>query len=197
MENPLKIAICEDTDADARRLQLYAEQSGLPLLCERFESDEAFLHSFHAGRYDLVFMDIYMNNAVQGIKAAEAIRETDELVMLAFTTSSLDHTLESYRLKALMYLEKPVKAEDVKETLELALMKRKSLSLLTLTAAGGQRKDIPLDSILYFEQKNHVVEVHTASGVFVTSQSARMDEIEERLPRPPFLRCHRSFMVNL
>jgi DNA-binding LytR/AlgR family response regulator len=33
--------------------------------------------------------------------------------------------------------------------------------------------------------------------VFTTSQSARLDDIETRLPSPPFLRCHRSYLVNL
>ena len=35
------------------------------------------------------------------------IREMDETIPIAFTTTSTEHTLESYRLSVLKYLEKP------------------------------------------------------------------------------------------
>jgi DNA-binding LytR/AlgR family response regulator len=76
-------------------------------------------------------------------------------------------------------------------------MKRKSRPALTLTAAGGESVEVFLDAIMYFEQKNHIVELHTAEGVLRTSQSARLGELEARLPSPPFVRCHRSYLVNL
>jgi DNA-binding LytR/AlgR family response regulator len=146
--------------------------------------------------YDLIFMDIYMKS-LRGIETVEAIREKDENVTIAFTTSSPDHTRESYRLNALKYLEKPVTEKAVRDTLELALMKQKSRPMLTVTEAGGETADVYLDSILYFEHKNHVAELHTASRLIVTSQAARLDEFEKRLPSPPFLRCHRSYLINL
>lgn len=191
-----QVAVCEDAAADTAALESLLEKSGIPMEYRSFEKGEAFLRTFAAGRYDLVFIDIYMSG-MRGVEVAEAIRGTDENVVIAFTTSSTAHTLESYRLGALKYLVKPIKAEEVRQTLELALMVRKSRSFISLMAAGGKREDIPLNNILYFEHKNHVVEAHTSSGVFITSQSVKIDDIEKRLPSPPFLRCHRSFLVNL
>lgn len=195
MENPLRIAICEDVDADAALLRDCIDRSGIPAEWERFESGEALLRGFHAGQYDLVFMDIYMSG-MRGVEAAEAIRGMDRHVVLAFTTTSPDHALESYRLGALKYLEKPVSPQGVRETLELVLMKQKARAKITLLI-GGRQTGIPLDTILYFEQQNHVVEVHTTGGVLQTSQTVRMDGIEAALPSPPFVRSHHSFIVNL
>lgn len=195
MENPLRIALCEDLDTDATLLLDLIRQSGFPSKIERFSSGEELLRSFTAGRYDLIFMDIFMNG-IRGIEAVEVIRKTDEEVVIAFTTASLDYTLESYRLGALKYLEKPVTMDSVKETLKLALMNRKpraSINILT----GGKYIDILLDSIHYFEQRDHVVEVHMSSGILRTSQTVRMTDIEKRIPSPPFVRCHHSFIVNL
>jgi DNA-binding LytR/AlgR family response regulator len=192
----LQIAVCEDTPADAARIKQHIENSGIPSEVSYFESGEDFLRSFRAERYDLVFMDIYMSGET-GVQIAEKLRKTDKNTTLVFTTTSLDHTLESYRLKAVSYLEKPVQAEDIKEALELTLAKRKTRATITVTTEGGKNKDVPLDSIIFFEHQNHVVTLTTTTGVLRTIQAARLDEMEKRLPMPPFLRCHRSFIVNL
>ena len=196
MESVIKAAVCEDNSADAARLTSCIEQTGMPTEIESFGSAEALLESFTAGRYDLMFLDIYMSGET-GIHAARVIRETDKNVCLAFTTTSLDHALESYRVGAVKYLEKPVKAEGVKELLELALAKKKNRPAVTLAKAGGGQEDVPLDVILYFEKQNHNVEVHTSSGVLTAGRSVRLDELEKELPSPPFIRPHHSFIVNL
>jgi len=198
----LQIAICEDVQADAVLLESHIKKSGIPAECRCFGSGEELLASFCAGLYDLIFMDIYMNDmrgisAARGIETVKKIRETDVNVVIAFVTSSQDHTREGYQLKALRYLDKPVSAIDVKETLELALAQRKSRLHITLTLASGVRTELPLDSIMFFEQQNRVVRVHMPSGTLTTCQSARMDKMEAQLPSPPFLRCHNSYLVNL
>jgi len=198
----LQIAVCEDNPSDVALLESHIAKSGVPTQRHSFGSCQELLSGFTAGKYDLIFMDIYMKNtqgvyAAQGIEAAAKIRTIDKNVMIAFTTSSPDHTREGYRLKAFRYLEKPLVADEVKETLELALTQHKNRPFITITTTGGGHEDIPLDRIIYFEQQNYVIEVHTTSSLLRTSKSVRMDNLESRLPSPPFLRCHRSYLVNL
>jgi DNA-binding LytR/AlgR family response regulator len=181
----------------------HIENSGIRAEISCFADSDAFLRSFRAERYDIIFMDIYMRDDTgatdaAGIKTAEKIRKVDKNVTLVFTTSSIDHTLESYRLQAIKYLEKPLNAEAVKEALEFTFIKRKTRKTITIAVTGGKNMEVPLDDIIFFEHKDHVVTVHTtASGVLRTSQSARLDALEKRLPSPPFIRCHRSYIVNL
>lgn len=125
------IAICEDTPADAQLLLSYISDSGIAGRCESFSSGEALLEAFRPGKYDLIFLDIYMGG-MKGVDAAAEIRKADRTVTLAFTTTSTEHTLESYRLKAAGYLEKPVKREDVREMLSLVLAKRSSAAYISL-----------------------------------------------------------------
>ena len=61
------------------------------------------------------------------MEAVQKIREMDEAIPIAFTTTSTEHTLESYRLSVLKYLEKPVKQKDLDDLLHLG------------EAAAGQR----------------------------------------------------------
>lgn len=195
MKTPLNIAVYEDNPKDAQRLLRCITDSGIPAECSAFSTGEALLADFSAGRYDLVFLDIYLGEVQQGVDIAAKIRETDTAVTLAFTTTSTEHTLESYRLKAYAYLEKPVRPTDVREVLEQAQSKRKNAPSVKLLIEGAYR-DIPLDSILYFEQKNHAVLVNTLTEVLRTSQTVKLSDIEAQLPEG-FLRCHHSYIANL
>lgn len=195
MNAPLKIAICEDSADDAQLLINCIRLIGMPAAWDLYESGEALLSAFLPGKYDLIFLDIYMGG-MAGVEAARSVRNRDGNVVLAFTTSSDEHTRESYRLGALKYIIKPVAEKDVAEAMRLADMarrERKYISLLT----GGRHVEIPLDTILYFEVQDHAVLIHTSTGTLKASQAERLAAIELLLPCPPFLRCHHSYIVNL
>lgn len=195
METPLRIAVCEDVPEDADLLLRCISESGIPAECKVFSTGDELAKAFLPGRYDLIFLDIYMDEVQQGITAAAKIRETDTAVTLAFTTTSKEHALESYRLKACAYLEKPVRPADVREVLEQALNKRKNAPAIRLLIEGTFR-EISLDSILYFEQKNHAVWVNTLTETLRTSQTVKLGDIEPQLPEG-FFRCHHSYIANL
>lgn len=195
LEDLLNIAICEDQKEDVDILLDFIKKSGVPSVCNTFFSAEGLLDTFSPGKYDLIFFDIYMNG-MHGVKAATKIRQSDENVTLAFTTSSTDHALESYRLNAVKYLEKPINLKDVRETLELTLSKRTVIPRIPILTKG-KTQYIPIDTILYLEKNNHAVILHSLSGSIRASQTVKLSDIESMLPRPPFFRCHNSFIVNL
>ena len=194
MDTPLNIAVCEDRPGDRDLLLERIAACGIPARCETFACGEDLLAAFAPGRYDLIFMDIYMTG-MNGVAAAGKIQEADETVLLAFTTTSPDYTRESYRLGAPKYLEKPAGAGEIRETLELACLKRRSAAYITLLI-GGKRQEISLAGILYFEQQNHAVAVHTAAGTLQTGQQVTLSRLEPLLP-PAFLRCHHSYIAHL
>ncbi len=195
MNVPLRIAICEDQVEDASYLLNIIKKGHLPISCNIFTSGDDLLENFYLARYDIIFLDIYMPE-MEGIEVANMIREQDNTVVLAFTTTSTDHTLESYRLGALKYLEKPVKAKEVYEILDLAYLKKIHVPSISILI-GGKLEYIPTDTILYFEHQNHKVLIHTLWETLYTSQTVKISSIETKLPCPPFLRCHHSFIVNL
>lgn len=195
MDTPLHIGICEDEDCDADLLLDYINKSGIPVNCSTFSSGEELLENFHPHLYDLIFFDIYMKG-IRGIDAASKIRQSDDNVIFAFATGSLEHTLESYRLGALKYLEKPVKAADVRELMELAFARRKSKPRVTFMVEGKNLYIIQ-DDIIYIEQKNHKVIINTFYGSIRGTQRIKLSDVENILPYPPFFRCHQSYLANL
>lgn len=191
-EMPLKIAICEDNPKDAESLSSFIENCGIPHSLEVFCKAEDLMALFQPCKYDLIFFDIYMD-ALTGVEAAARIRETDSFVSLVFTTTSLDHTLESYRLGAIKYLEKPLTEKAVKDTLKISLGIR-DLNCLSVFSEG-KTINIPLPSVIYFELRNRYVTAVTTGGIIRISQLAKLSDIEKMLP-DNFFRCHHSYIVN-
>lgn len=195
METPLCIALCEDQIKDADLILDYISKSDIKTKCSHFFSGKELLANFYPHKYDIIFFDIYMEE-IKGIDAAKKIREIDSDVIIAFTTSSIDYTLESYRLGALKYIEKPVNFRDVNETLELSYARRKASPKVSVSVKG-KNQYISIDKILYIEQKGHNIILNTFSKRIYSDQRIKISDMENLFSCPPFFRCHHSFLVNL
>jgi DNA-binding LytR/AlgR family response regulator len=198
LEQKLRIAVCEDLKKDRDSLLLLIRESGIPAKCDTFTSGEAFLARFRKGMYHLIYLDIYMED-INGMETARFIRERDEGVLLAFTTTSRDHAFEANKYRSLLYIEKPVTPEMIKHTLILAsaLRDKQSSEVLTIFSEAVQ-VDIPHDEIIYIEVIDQRCVIHTGDGkTIAASTTLNINDIDERLPKPHFCRSHRSFIVNL
>lgn len=190
----LRVAICEDSPAEQDNLLALIEKSGVSARCDVFNSGEDFLASYQPGTYGLIFMDIYMG-ALSGVETVAAIRKADENVPVAFVTSSTEHTLESYRLGVLRYIEKPVTEKAVCKLLEFARLKQESAPRLVLKI-DGQEVGIPFDRIVYAEQKAHHLVLYLTGGEVVQAVE-RLDVVAPQFEGQAFFRCHKSYLVNL
>lgn len=200
MENsgkpPLRIAICEDTVPDLKNLKSLIENSGINYTLDVFTSGEAFVEGFVKGKYDLVFLDVFMRE-LSGVETAETIRQKDSAVVIVFTTTSEDFTRESYRLNAYKYMIKPVIKEDVEESLDLAIVKRdRNLEACLEILSDGRAVSIPFNDILYVESRDSRSFV-IAEGGKEFPLVASLDSLETLLNPPRFVRSHRAYIVNL
>lgn len=78
----------------------------------RFSSGEEFLGAFTAGKYDLIFLDIYMDG-ITGMETAKRIRRADHGCRIIFITTSPEFAVESYDVSASFYLLKPIEKNGV------------------------------------------------------------------------------------
>lgn len=158
----LCIAVCEDSITEQEQLLAILKRSEIPTQITCFTNGKDFLNAYRQSRYDLLLMDIYMDG-MTGVEAATKIRKTDQILLIAFITTSTDHALESYRLDAIKYIEKPVNENAILELLRFALFKKEHTPRLPLKI-GGQNRSLPFELILYVEQKNHTLFVHLVGG---------------------------------
>lgn len=190
----LSIAVCEDNKNEQINLLKILEKTDYEYKIDIFSSGEEFLNSFYACKYDLIFMDIYMSG-MTGVDTVAKIRSIDKHVPIAFITTSLEHTMDGYIYHVNRYLPKPLKEDDVFEVLSLAIYEKKNLPSLHLKS-GYSEYEIPYIRIRYIEQSGHNMLLHLTGGREVNI-NYKISDVLNKLPAPPFLQCHKSYIVNL
>ena len=93
MDEPLNIAVCEDSAEDEKILLDILQADPIPSNPTVFRSGEALLNAYEPLTYDLLLSDIYMSG-ITGVETVKKLRELEEDLPVAFVTSSPDHTLE-------------------------------------------------------------------------------------------------------
>ena len=159
---PLNLAVCDDLPEEREALLALLEQAPIATICTQFGSSEDLLEMFCPGKFDLLLMDIYMDG-MTGVEAVQKIREMDKAIPIAFTTTSTDHTLESYRLSVLKYLEKPVQQKEIDDLLRLVKLQKDSAPRLAIQQNGKTQK-LPLSELMVLEQQGHHVVLSLKGG---------------------------------
>lgn len=191
----LVAAVCEDDQADRERLCGLIDASGVSASVCVFETGEDFLAAWRPGRFDLIFMDIYLDG-LSGVEAVRKIREQDGDIPVAFTTTSLDFTLDGYRMNVAKYMEKPVSQKAVDEMLALALYKKEERDRDVILFGRRNPLRVPVLRLRYVEQQEHYLIFYLTGGGSM-KRKGRLDDLEPLLAGYPFFRCHKSYLVNL
>jgi len=197
----LKIIICDDVLADRTSLQsiieTYLNEINATVDICAYENGEAFTRELSYIKTDepsIVFLDIYMPG-IDGIEVARKIRETNKNMIIVFTTTSPDHGLDGYSVKALQYLLKPITYPQLKDTLDDCMSVFADALRYIEVVTNKITTKIPLKDVLYIEILAHDCLIHTMTGI--TKCRFTLDEMEQQLIGSTFLRTHRSFIVNM
>ena len=190
----VNIAICDDNPDELKHLLKIINLSNIPTKCTTFKCGKDFLNNYNIESYDLIIMDIIMNDMI-GIDVIKSIRDMDDNTLVAFITSSLDYALESYRLEAIKYIEKPVNNKQIFDLLKIAHIKIKNKPSFIIKK-NGEDYAIPYSRIVFLEQQGRNLIIHI-SGKNTIEITEKIDKIESQFIRQSFIRCHKSYLVNL
>lgn len=202
----LNIAAVDDTDADREilkeMLNRYVNERGqheTEALCfclEEFGSGEEFLETFHPGKYDIIFFDIYMKE-LTGMDTAKEVYRRDKQCRLIFFTSSFDYAIEGYSVHAAWYLLKPLKYDQLCLALNgFIRTASRDTAYLLLTFKGGLRTPVLMRDILYVDCVRRTGRIHMEKGM--SEVTDKFTEIADRLEQDArFLCCNRGIYVNM
>lgn len=166
-------------------------------------------------RPDVIFLDIRMPE-LSGLEVIEHLRSLDSVPAIIFTTAHDEYAVTAFELEAVDYLLKPFGQHRFRTALERArstLESRTALDVMERAhdALSTAATPPPLERILVREGTS-VIPLAQAEILRIEAQddyamvrargrgyliSVRLRDLELRLPRPPFLRVHRSHIVNL
>lgn len=130
------------------------------------------------------------------MQIAERIRKTDEACLLVFVTSSRQHAIESFRVRAFDYLLKPYTYEQFLDTMRLCDQKLVRFAHYIEVKEGRTFVKIHLHEIIYTDYYNHYIQIHTKKRV-VRTYMPFSEFSKLLLPYPQFLCCYRNCMINM
>lgn len=194
----LSVAICDDLEEErvqiVRLMQNYSRRHGIEWTIELFDSGAAFLTAMQPGRWDIVLLDIYMPG-MNGVETARRLREQDSECLLIFFTTSNEHGIVSYELRASDYLVKPVTQKALDAAIDWCLYEQRDRFRVIQVRSEWENIEIPLSDIQYIEIQRHTALIYTDGRIIKTPRG--MNSLEEEIASEDFLRCHRSFLVNM
>jgi len=196
----IKCAIIDDEPLAAGLLESYARKTPYLELTGTYCSAITAMKDIRGNAVDLLFLDIQMPE-LSGIEFAKLLPRDTKII---FTTAFPQYAIEGYKVNALDYLLKPISYEDFLKSTDKALewfatqhrQQAYNRDRFMLVKSDYKLVRVNLDDILYIEGLKDYVRFYLKNGDRLMSLMS-MKKLEDYLPKPEFLRTHRSYIVHM
>ncbi|MEG0875242.1 MAG: LytTR family DNA-binding domain-containing protein [Clostridiales bacterium] len=200
----LNIAICDDNeffcDEMAKILKkILQDCTPQPFNVTCLYSAEELINVLKTESFHIILLDIDLgNNIKNGINLGQEINISLPLCQIIFITAHLSYVSQVYEVKHTYFALK----SDIRTYLPLALTKaisnleeQKNHTLCVKDKDKNTTFFIPQNTIIYIEHDKRVTKIVTEDNIYRNYD--KLDNIEKSLYSPPFVRCHKSFIINL
>ena len=196
----MRIAIVDDLEPERtllmERLERQLRQRGIEAELLEFGSGEAFLAAEKERRFTAVFLDIYMDG-LSGMDAAKELRKTDADCLLVFTTTSTDHALEGFQVRAFHYLVKPFSETELSGLLDEMLLKLPRPEPVLTVKVDGSDIRLRYRDIISAEHFAHMINIRTTAGKTLATRQSFKAFTEPLKKDPRFFVCGRGAVINM
>jgi DNA-binding LytR/AlgR family response regulator len=212
MKEPFNILIVEDETLYANKLEMQVDKLGHKLVGVADNSERA-LELVDTYPIDLILMDIFIDGQYDGVELAELIQARKDIAVLFITsqTDALSFNRAS-RTQPVGFLLKPFSDLQLQRSIQLALDKVEASDIDTpdaLNATDNTKVDkagiyikkkqklvnVNFADIFYIQSDGRYCRIHTEMNMYLIRSS--MKDLKKRLPENIFIKCHRSYLVNL
>lgn len=192
----MKIAICDDSIADAEKVRLLLEghnafkDSKIAIYTE----SKALLESADAEKFDIAFLDVdmpYMN----GLELGKELKRKYERMVIVFVSAYSKYAVRAFDCEAFSYLLKPIESE----TEAIAVLDRLYEKYIKYTRyhtvkINTEYRRLFIPDIRYVECCNKHVIYHLENGVCETTE--RISDVYEVLKDYGFYQAHQGYIIN-
>lgn len=192
-----KFAICDDDTEVTQGLkekvmEIYGGEAQIAV----FKRAEDLIQWLKEERGDViaVFLDIELDNE-NGIDTAKKIEDFCAEIPIIFITGYIKYVQDIFRVRPVALLLKPVEEHRLRDALRRCeeVRDKEKKNIVTLHIKGVLHQ---LDSrdIVYVESDKRILYIYERNQVYKVYM--KLDELEA-MELPGFLRCHKSYMVNM
>ena len=199
----LKIAICDDNIDELSNvvnlINLYRVSRNFSCEYTAFSNGFDLISVLEKGKqFDIYCLDIIMPGFM-GIDVAKEIRSFDKTAPILFFTSSPEFALESYSVKAINYVLKPISKEKLfftfDEMLEQLKLEKVEDAIIVKSTDGIQK--ILISSLVFAEVVGRNVLYHLNSGKIIECIESFSSACDKLMKYSCFLKTHRSYIANM
>ena len=199
----LQIAVCDDNIDELSNMvqlvNLYRASKNFSWEYAVFSNGFGLISALEKGkRFDIYCLDIIMPGFM-GIDVAKEIRSFDKTASILFFTSSPEFALESYSVKAINYILKPISKEKLffafDEMLEQIKVEKDEDAVIVKSNEGI--KKILISNLAFVEVIGRNVLYHLRSGKVIECTEPFSSVCENLLKYGCFIKPHRSYLVNM
>jgi DNA-binding LytR/AlgR family response regulator len=194
----MNILICDDMPEESAALNDLLKRSGYTVNTVVFDTGQAALAYIESGKKtDVCILDIVMPD-MSGVELSARLRKGGFNGEIVFLSTSNEYGSESYEVKAFTYMLKPPTPESVKVLLETLMGSRENADTVSIwLKTPGIARSVRLKDIMCVEVIQHRVHFRLRDGS-VLVVTTTLSEIErELLQDARFVKCHRSYIVNI
>ena len=197
----IRVLAIDDEPLAAQLLASYAERTPVINLVGTYNSAVAAIKDIKEKKIDLLFLDIQMPD-LSGLEFATLIPKSTKIV---FTTAFSQYAVDGYKVGALDYLLKPISYEDFIRVVDKAekIFTEQERQVVydrdrfIYVKSEYKLLQIRLDDILFIEGLKDYVKIYLEGNQKYVMSLMNMKKMEENLPKPEFMRTHRSYIVHM
>lgn len=199
----LQIAVCDDNIDELSNMvhliNLYKASKHISCEYAVFPNGLELISTLEKGkRFDIYCLDIIMPGFT-GIDVAKEIRGFDKTAPIMFFTSSPEFALESYSVKAINYMLKPISKEKLflafDEMFEQTKVEKEQDAIIVKSNEGIQK--ILISNLVFAEVIGRNVLYHLRSGKVIECTEAFSSACHKLLEYGCFIKPHRSYLINM
>lgn len=202
----MNCVIIDDEPAAIDVLKFHLSNIPFVVLKKTFRDPLDALEYLQQQTIDLIFLDINMPK-LSGISFPKFLQKPP---LIIFTTAYSEYALESYELKAVDYLLKPIEFNRLLQGVMKAQQVLKKNTKITTSSSeifpdiseqtifiksGSEFHQLFIQNIKYIESDGNYVTFYTDKRPILARY--KLSEVLELLPKEYFTRIHRSFIVAL
>jgi len=199
----LQIAVCDDNIDElsnmVQLIDLYRTSKHLSCEYAVFSNGFELVSALEKGKqFDIYCLDIIMPGFT-GIDVAKEIRGFDKTAPILFFTSSPEFALESYSVKAINYVLKPISKEKLFFTFDEMLEQikaEKDEDMIIVKSNEGIQK-ILISNLTFAEVIGRNVLYHLRSGKVIECTEPFSAVCDTLLKYNCFIKPYRSYLVNM
>jgi two-component system LytT family response regulator len=204
----IRVLIADDDGGMRLVLKKAVEKYGGFVIAGEAEDGGAALRIFESQRPEVVFLDVEMP-VMTGTECAKRIADIDPRAIIIFATAHEGYMPEAFEVYAFDYLVKPFKLQRLGQTLErikgISSLRQDVSENKVIRSANVPRKLIirnkesisfvDMEEIILVQREDRATAIYTVQDRFVTSDN--LGDVEQKLDESMFIRCHKSYIINI